>query len=240
MQADIEVLTSLRCHPCTVITALTTQDTRDVGRVLPQRKEDFLEQARWVLADMPVAAVKIGLLGSSEIAEAVAGLLRELPALPVVLDPVLAAGGGRELAREDLIAAIRSELLPLTAVLTPNIPEARTLAGGLENIFDCAEALRQLGCRHVLITGTHDGQSGRVVNRLYGSEGSETWEWERLPHSYHGSGCTLAAALAGFLALGKDMRVAAELAQRYTWEALRDGWALGHGQHLPNRQRRHD
>ncbi len=235
MQADIETLARLGCHACTLVTALTAQDTTNVRQVLPQQPADFLRQARLVIADLPVAVVKIGLLGSADIADAVAGVLsNELAGVPVVLDPVLAAGGGQALAREDLIRVIQQALLPLSYVLTPNLPEARQLADGLESPDDCAAQLRRRGCRHVLITGTH-AEDEEVVNRLYGPEGSSAWHWQRLPHEYHGSGCTLASALAAGLALGLDVGAACRLAQQFTWDALKSGHSLGKGQWLPDR-----
>lgn len=236
IQADIETLHSLGCHACTVVTALTVQDTCDVRAVLPQAAERLVEQAELVMADLPVAAVKIGLLGSAELVTAVAGLIRRLAPVPVVLDPVLAAGGGSELASEELVRRIRRELLPLTTVLTPNSPEARRLTG--ESSLDrSAAVLLEAGCQQVLITGTHEDDGEPVVNRLYGTDSSVSWQWPRLPHCYHGSGCTLAAALAGYLALGMSVREAAAAAQAFTWSALAAGWALGHGQHLPARGR---
>lgn len=234
-QADIETLSRLGCHPCTVVTALTAQDTRNVRQLWPQPPEAFLAQARLLVADLPPAIVKIGLLGSAEIALAVAGLLSdELAGVPVVLDPVLAAGGGKPLAREDLLRAIQETLLPLTAVLTPNIPEARQLAGGPETPDGCAARLLELGCQNVLITGTHSEES-EVVNRLYGPDGPRSWRWPRLPHEYHGSGCTLASAVAAGLAQGLTVEDACLEAQQFTWQALAGGHALGQGQWLPRR-----
>jgi hydroxymethylpyrimidine/phosphomethylpyrimidine kinase len=234
IQADIETLHRLGCHACTVITALTVQDSTNVRAVLPQSAQRLVEQAEAVMADMPIAAVKIGLLGSAELAAAVAGLVRRLGPVPLVLDPVLAAGGGTELAGEELIHRIRSDLLPFTTVLTPNSPEARRLAG--DTALDrCAAILLDAGCRHVLITGTHEDDDAPVTNRLYGSGGTASWRWPRLPHSYHGSGCTLASALAGHLALGRSVQQAAFGAQAFTWNALVAGRALGRGQHLPAR-----
>jgi len=235
VQADIETITRLGGHACTVVTALTAQDTRNVQAVWPQPGRDFLRQARLLAADLPIQAVKIGLLGSAEIALAVAGLLAdELAGIPVVLDPVLAAGGGQPLAREDLIEAIRRRLLPWTSVATPNIPEARCVAGGVEALDDCAAEWLRLGCGHVLITGTHS-DSGEVVNRLYGAGDDCAWAWPRLPHEYHGSGCTLAAALAAGLARGLGLVEACRQAQQFTWDALAAGFAPGHGQWLPKR-----
>lgn len=235
VQADIETLSRLGCYPCTVVTALTAQDTRNVRTILPQRGEDFLAQVRLLIEDLPIAVVKIGLLGSLAIAEAVGEVLRELPGIPVVLDPILAAGGGRELTQGGLIETLKTELLPLTTVLTPNTVEARRLAGGCENLDECARELRRLGCAHVLTTGTHE-EDETVVNRWYGPTGVQAFGWDRLPHSYHGSGCTLASALAGSLALGRDMATAMRESQQFTWLALKAGFALGRGQHLPNRR----
>ncbi|MDD5035786.1 MAG: hydroxymethylpyrimidine/phosphomethylpyrimidine kinase [Methylococcaceae bacterium] len=234
VQADIETLSGLGCHACTVVTALTAQDTANVRFLWPQQMDDFLEQARLLIADLPIDVVKIGLLGSAEIASAVGGLLeKELAGIPLVLDPILAAGGGRELARADLIEVIKTALLPKTCVLTPNIPEAQKLTGALDP-EDCAAELLRLGCRHVLITGTHETR-GNVVNRLYGPKETVHWQWERLPHEYHGSGCTLASALAAGLALGMTVEQAASQAQAYTWRSLEAACSLGRGQRLPRR-----
>lgn len=235
IQADLETIASMGCHGAPVITALTVQDTRDIKELLPLSPGLVAAQARAVLEDMPVAAVKIGLLGSVEVAEAVHTLLADYPDIPVVLDPVLATGGGTGLAGEDLIQAIRHLLLPHTWVLTPNSPEARRLAPEADSLDACAMALLEQGCRYVLITGTHE-PAPQVVNRLYGNHRRlEAYAWERLPHSYHGSGCTLASAIAGLLAQGQECLSAIHQAQEYTWEALRAGYRLGMGQHIPNR-----
>jgi hydroxymethylpyrimidine/phosphomethylpyrimidine kinase len=233
IQADIETIARFGCHPCTVVTALTVQDTRNVRRVLPQPPEDFLEQARALLADLPVAAVKIGLLGSVGIVRAVEELLAETAGVPVVLDPILAAGGGRNLAGSGLIAEIKARLIPRAALITPNTPEARTLSG-MANPDECAAALLALGCPNVLLTGTHeDGPD--VVNRWYRAGGVRPTRWPRLSGSYHGSGCTLASAVAAGLARGDGMERAVAEAQRFTWEALNRGWQPGQGQLLPDR-----
>jgi hydroxymethylpyrimidine/phosphomethylpyrimidine kinase len=234
LQADIETLSALGCRPCTVVTALTAQDTSNVVTILPQNKFDFLQQSRLLIADLPVSVVKIGLLGSSEIAMAVVELLKaELTGIPVVLDPVLAAGGGTPLAKEDLLDIIRHQLLPLTFVSTPNIPEARQLSV-MESPDECATVLMGFGCQQVFITGTHSS-SAEVVNRLYGPQGMKSWQWPRLPHEYHGSGCTLASALAAGLANGLAMELACLQAQQFTWDSLATGFPLGKGQWLPNR-----
>jgi hydroxymethylpyrimidine/phosphomethylpyrimidine kinase len=234
IQADIETLSHLGCHPCTVITALTVQDTRNVSRVLPQAPEDFLEQARFVLADLPVAAVKIGLLGSRDIAEAAAQVLDQLDgSVPVVLDPILAAGGGLNLADSGLVETVRRRLAPRALLMTPNIPEAQRLTGE-EDYDPQGRALLDLGCPHILLTGAH-ANSPDVINRWYSGAGVKSYRWPRLPAAYHGSGCTLASAAAACLAKGMSVEAAIQVALGYTWRSLHSGYALGQGQLLPNR-----
>ncbi len=239
--ADIETLVSLGCHPAPVITALTVQDTHDVHDLLPVDPELVLAQARAVLADLPVAAFKIGVLGSADNAAALHELLISHPDIPVVLDPVLAAGGGTALANGDLIEAIRDLLLPLTTVLTPNSIEARRLAPEADTLEACGMALLARGCRQVLLTGGHE-PADEVVNTLYGNNRRlESWRWPRLPGEHHGSGCTLATAIAALLAQVQRpdsepaMLSALYRAQHYTWRSLQAGYRAGHGQMIPNR-----
>lgn len=235
IQADIETLASLRCHAATVVTALTVQDTRDVQRMVPIEPGFVIEQARAVLEDMPVAAVKIGVLGSVENVQAIHTVLVDYPELPVVLDPILSAGGGTELATRDIAQAMLTLLLPQTTVLTPNGCEARRLAPEADTLDACAMALLDRGCKLVLITGGHEN-SAQVVNRLYGNHRMlDSFRWPRLPDTFHGSGCTLAAAIAGLIAQGQEPRSVLHRAQEYTWTALDRGQRLGMGQLLPDR-----
>jgi len=235
IQADIESLASLGCHAAPVITALTIQDTRDVLESTPLKADQVTAQARAVLDDMPVAAFKIGMLGSAENVQAIHEIVRDYPDLPLVLDPVLASGSGTELGTAGLLAAVRSLLLPCTTVLTPNSLEARALAAHTESLDDCALTLLEQGAEYVLITGTHE-DSPQVVNTLYHEQQLlESFTWERLPHSYHGSGCTLAACTAGLLAHGLAPFQAVNEAQDFTWNALRQGYRPGQGQYLPDR-----
>jgi len=235
IQADIEALASQGCHAATVITALTTQDTRDVSDFRPLEVADVIAQARAVLEDMPVAVIKLGMLGSVENVEAVHTILTDYPQIPVVIDPVLASGHGVTLGGQGIIEAMKTLLLPLTTVLTPNSLEARALATGADTLDACAQALMDHGVEYLLVTGSHE-RTPAVVNRLYHNNRLlETFTWERLPHSYHGSGCTLAASIAGLLAQGLEPFTAFHEAQDYTWNALRRGYRPGLGQHLPHR-----
>ncbi|MGR9036768.1 MAG: bifunctional hydroxymethylpyrimidine kinase/phosphomethylpyrimidine kinase [Gammaproteobacteria bacterium] len=234
IQADIETLASHQCRACSVITALTVQDTKNVHSVIPLNPDDFLSQARIVLEDLPVSAVKIGLIADKRIALCIETLLKENPRLPVVLDPVLAAGGGANLADSELLDTLVDKLLPLTTVLTPNSQEARKLTG--ENDLDrCGLLLLEKGCDYVLITGAHENDP-IVSNRLFHrGRQTEIFDWDRLPESYHGSGCTLSSSIAALLAQGIETFTAILEAQEYTWNALNAGWRPGKGQHLPNR-----
>lgn len=235
IQADIEAIASMGCHAAPVITALTVQDTQQVIDYTPVDTSVLIAQARAVLEDMPVAAIKIGMLGDVSVIETIHTLISDYPNIPVVLDPVLVGGGGGKLSNQAVIDAIIHLLLPQTTVLTPNSIEARVLASEADNLDACGQDLLDKGCEFVLLTGTHE-EAEHVENRLFGNRRLlETFTWERLPHSYHGSGCTLAAAIAGLLAQGLEPFTAIHEAQEYTWEALRNGYRVGMGQLLPNR-----
>ncbi len=235
LQADIEALAANACHALPILTSLTIQDTRNVLKIEPLSADLIREQADTVLADIPVAAFKIGLLGSVQIIEAVKNILMRYPNIPVIFDPILAAGGGKNLTDQDIRQAMKELLLPLTTLLTPNSQEARLLTESGKDLDTTAKILLDQGCKYVLITGTHE-HTPEVVNILYG-EGrvlSRT-HWARLAGSYHGSGCTLASAIAARLARGEDMLTATQAAQAYSWQTLQRGYQPGRGQALPNR-----
>lgn len=239
MQADILTLASMGCHPLSVLTAVTVQDTMGVEGVQPLDAEWVADQARCLLEDMPVDAFKIGVLGSIENIAAIAEILSDYPDVPLVLDPVLASGRGEELATEEMLHALRELLLPRTTILTPNSTEARRLADGDDDgeltLPMCAQRLIEMGCEYVLITGTHE-PTAQVINTLYGRNGVvRTDSWDRLPGSYHGSGCTLASAIAALLANGLELPEAVREAQDYTWHALAKAYRPGMGQFLPDR-----
>jgi len=235
LAADIGTLMSLGCHPAPVVTTVTVQDTTNVKSFTPLLPSLVIAQARAVLEDMGVAAIKIGMVGSVENVEAIHSILHDYPTLPVVLDPILRAGGGTPLADEDLTQAILELLLPLVTVLTPNSLEARIFAPGADTLDACAHQILERGCDYVLITGTHE-RTEQVINTLYGNRRTlESFTWNRLGHVYHGSGCTLASAIAALLAQGMDPLAAAREAQEYTWATLRYGYRAGMGQLLPDR-----
>ncbi|NOT11571.1 MAG: hydroxymethylpyrimidine/phosphomethylpyrimidine kinase [Methylococcaceae bacterium] len=233
-QADIETLVSHHCHAASVITALTEQDTSNVKKLIPQSPSDIVSQAHTVLNDLPVKAFKIGLIGHHETVVALHSVIKNYPEIPVILDPVLAAGGGAALSNQLLITAIIDLLLPYTTVLTPNSQEARKLTG-LTDLQECGLSLLDKGCNTVLITGTHESTPA-VSNQVFQQQRCvQTSSWPRLPASYHGSGCTLAASIAGLMAHGLNVLAAIDEAQKYTWQTLNAAYQPGRGQHVPDR-----
>ena len=235
LQADIEALIAQGCHAAPTVTALTVQDTVDVSDFRVLDREWVLAQANKVISDMPVSAVKLGMLGSVEMADTALELMLRLPNVPLVCDPVLRAGGGGSLGKDDVGFAIRERLFPVAAIATPNLPEARILAELPDGSADECAAKLLPHIRHLLITGGH-GDEAEIHNRLYCADGSQhDFTCPRLPGSYHGSGCTLASTLAGRLALGEELVSAVRSSLDYTWRTLRDAEQPGHGQYVPRR-----
>ena len=241
IQADLLTLASMGCHPLSVITALTVQDTRGVEGLLPVDADWVVDQARSILEDMPVDAFKIGVMGSVENIAAIAEIVSDYPDVPLILDPVLASGRGDEFATDEMTHALCELLLPQTTVLTPNSMELRRLTaddGDEENERSSEQNAARLiaaGCEYVLVTGTHEN-TPQVINTLYGKDGVvRSDSWPRLSGSYHGSGCTLASAIAALLANGLDLTDAVREAQDYTWQALKKAYRPGMGQFLPDR-----
>jgi hydroxymethylpyrimidine/phosphomethylpyrimidine kinase len=240
MQADILTLASMGCHPLSVITAITVQDTMGVEGVSPIEAEWVADQARALLEDMPVDAFKIGVLGSVENIAAIAEIIADYPNIPLILDPVLASGRGDELSSDEMTHALRELLLPQTTIVTPNSLEARRLAEADDDeeepsLAVCAERLLDAGAEYVLITGTHES-TPQVVNTLYNKAGVVRVDtWPRLPGKFHGSGCTLASAIAAMLANGLELPDAVREAQDYTWHALAKAFRPGMGQAIPDR-----
>lgn len=239
IMADGEAIAACGGWALTVPTALTMQDCRDVHRVVPVPAE-LIREMTARLSGFRLAAIKVGLLASRETLDAVVDIIKARPGIPVVVDPVLKAGGGKELSTSAMVEVFRSRLLPLVDILTPNRLELERLAG-TEPQDDEARArqLMALGCRAVLVTGSDDPDrdvpQDVVEQVLYASEQNRAWRWPRLAGRFHGSGCTLAAALAARLAAGESLEVACEQAQRFTWQALAKAWQPGNAQALPRR-----
>lgn len=239
LQADILTVCGMGCHGMSVVTAITVQDTTGVSDVMPVSADLVSAQARKLLSDVRVAAIKVGVIGSYDNAVAIGAVAREHPDIPLILDPVMNSGRGDPLGTGDIGAALLEHLVPIATVVTPNSVEARLLAGdhsgGDLDLDVCAARLLERGAQYVLITGTHE-PSRPVINTLHARSGKVRQDrWKRLPGEYHGSGCTLASAIAAALANGLPLEEAVREAQEYTWHALQAGFRAGKGQHLPDR-----
>jgi hydroxymethylpyrimidine/phosphomethylpyrimidine kinase len=235
MAADLQATSALGAHPAPVITSLTVQDTANAYRVDAVDPGLVAEQARAVLADLDVAAIKIGLLADAGIGEAVAEVLEENPTPPVVIDPVLVAAGGAKLAERSLETVLMERLFPLATLLTPNALELRRLGGETGDRDARARRLLATGADWVLAKGADEDTPG-VENALYGpGDFVEVSRWRRLPGDYHGSGCTLASAISALLATGAAVQRAVAEGQKYTYECLMQAYRPGRGQFIPRR-----
>ena len=234
VQADIEAIVAQGAVAFSVVTALTVQDTTNVRQVQAVSAA-LLEQAlAALLADCRVDAVKIGLVGDVTQVPVIAAALDRL-AVPVVLDPVLRAGGGAELANAALQAALRCDLLPRVTLLTPNAAEARRLSG-CASVDDAGVALLAAGARAVLVTGGDEPTAGVQDCLFLPGQPPQTFSAARLDGGFHGAGCTLASAIAARLALGEPLPRAIDEARRFTHRALQQAQALGQGRRIPRRR----
>lgn len=232
--ADIQAVTAAGAHPMPVATLITAQSLRRVGRVAPLDAALVCEQIEVTLEDIAPAAVKIGALGSGDIAAAVAGLLqRRLDGIPVVLDPVLVATSGDALGEAALPSVMRDALLPLTTLLTPNEDELNALTGDGSAEARAAELVAR-GTDYVLATGLEDGEHLRDV--LVGAQGAVTeLSSPRLPGEFHGSGCSLSSYCAAHLALGKSVSDAVRAAHADAAGALANALDFGYEVKVPAR-----
>jgi hydroxymethylpyrimidine/phosphomethylpyrimidine kinase len=229
IQADLKAFARCGVHGMTAITAITAQNTVAVTAVHAIPGEVIVEQVRAVVEDIGVDAVKIGMLGTRETIEAVGEALDLVGGAPVVLDPVMVAESGARLLDEDAQEALRTRLLPRAAVVTPNVPEARVLAGAeASKAEELVKAVHALGPRAVVLTGGHREEATDLF-----FDGARLVEipGERFESgSAHGSGCTHSSALAAHLALGLDPVDAARAAKAIASAAVRDGLTtVGHG-----------
>jgi hydroxymethylpyrimidine/phosphomethylpyrimidine kinase len=234
IQADIKTVTMLDAFAATAITALTAQNTLGVFAVLPIAPGFIRRQIEVVLDDIGADAVKTGMLHDGQVIETVAAVLAERAAdVPLVVDPVMVAKGGAPLIEPGAIEALKHLLVPRAAVLTPNLPEAEILLGRTIDSFaamqNAAESLLDLGCRAVLLKGGH--LAGEVVyDILATASGLRVWQSPRIDSRHtHGTGCTLASAIAAGLAQGLPVEAAVERARDYVRRAIASAPGLGRG-----------
>lgn len=238
IQADIQAITALGCHPLPVLTCLTVQDTHNVYGAEPVDADLIHRQLLRLEGDTPIHAVKTGALGGESVIQVLTEFLDNREPIPYVLDPVIKAAGGGELADEKLVEAMLDQLFPLASVVTPNGPELEQL-GGSPDETTSARTLLSYGCGAVLATGGH-GTGEFIENRLFRADGQDrSWQQERIGGEYHGSGCTLAAGISAGMARGQALETAIETGQDFVADSIRSALRVGGGQPVPDRSHHH-
>lgn len=233
--ADIKTISTLGGFPAAAITSITYQNTTGVFGAEHQTAATLRAQVEPVIRDLDIVAAKTGMLPTAEIVAEVARLFREEPLPAPVVDPVMVSTSGHDLIGEDAFDILKTQLLPVARVVTPNIPEAERLVDfSIESEADmhrAAEAIRRLGARAVLVKGGHRAIQHQAVDVLL----DESGRFVELREEYinageiHGSGCTLSAAIAAYLGKGMTLEDAIQAAKKYVTEAIRTAPQIGHG-----------
>ncbi|MBW3670305.1 MAG: bifunctional hydroxymethylpyrimidine kinase/phosphomethylpyrimidine kinase [Acidobacteria bacterium] len=231
IQADLKAIGSRSVHAATAITAVTAQNSREVTDVFPLPVEIVAAQIDAVMRDLSPSVFKIGMLGTAELTKLVARKIEEWKPRHVVLDPVMIASSGARLLESDAVAALCSSLMPHSTIVTPNWPEAEELVGRSlgtrEDLREAALAFREMGARAVLFKGGH-WPGSEVIDTLIADEQIVEFRNRRIEAAEgHGTGCTLAAAIAAGLALGEPLAEACRVAVTIVHEALEDRYAVG-------------
>lgn len=228
LQADLKTFTALGVYGASVVTALTAQNTRGVTGAMAVPPDFIALQMEAVASDLSIGAAKTGMLGDTTTVMAVAAAVRRHAIAPLVVDPVMVATSGDVLLAPDAIDSVRREMLPLAAIITPNLPEAAKLLGAEAarseaEMEDQARRLLTLGPRAVLIKGGH-GQGVEAIDVLVTREGAQRYAKPRIDtRNTHGTGCTLAAAITAYLAKGAPLGDAVAAAKDFLWQALQSG-----------------
>ena len=231
IQADLKAFAAHRVHGLSAIAALTAQNTRGVSAVHVPPIEFLQAQIEACFADFQIHVVKLGMLANAEVIRAVADALERHRPAHVILDPVMVATSGARLLEESALQAMRERLLPLATLVTPNTPEAELLVGRSITDADDAERAAALllaqGAAAVLLKGGHLQEGDRVIDRFYDGVSSEEYRHARLPVDAHGTGCTLASAIAAQLCNGLTLANACEAAIDYVARGLHQGYLPG-------------
>ena len=233
IQADLKTFAALNVYGVSAVTAVTAQNTVAVSAVWPVPARGVYAQVEAVLSDIPVNAVKTGMLAEAEIVEAVADSLERFPVPHLVVDPVMVASSGRSLLRESGRDTMRKRLFPLARLVTPNLAEVEALTGifprTLRDIEEAGRRILDMGPEWVLLKGGH-GEGETITDWLIGREGKQAFTGKRLHGcASHGTGCTLSAAIAAFLARGVSLPDAVYSAREYLVGAMRTGFFPGQG-----------
>ena len=233
IQADIKTMMANGVYAMSAITALTAQNTTGVTAIQNATAEFLGQELDCIFTDIFPDAVKIGMVSESDLIRMIAKKLRQYQAKNIVVDPVMVATSGAKLLQDDALHALRTRLIPLASIITPNIPEAELLTG--MRILDAAAAdrailsLRRMGSPAVLLKGGHLDEGECVIDRYDDGHADATFMHDRLPIEGHGTGCTLASAIAANLCRGMAMPAAVEAATDYIERALRGGYRPGRG-----------
>jgi hydroxymethylpyrimidine kinase / phosphomethylpyrimidine kinase / thiamine-phosphate diphosphorylase len=239
IQADLKMFSALGVYGCTAITAVTAQNTKDVSKIFEVSPFIVEQQIRSVMTDMPPNAIKIGMVYSNAIIEAVYRSVKKTSQIPIVLDPILAAGTGAKLLRSDAYKSFVSKLIPLSTLITPNRMEAEKLAGIIikteNDAIEAAKKIWKLGAENVLIKGGHVG-SAEVTDILLDTTGNITkFTNPRVEvRELHGSGCNFSSAVAAYLAKGIILSEACKMANEYVHVAIKNSTKIGKGLPIAN------
>lgn len=236
IQADIKAMSATGSFACSVITAITSQNTQGVSAIFPIPLDHVASQLDAVFSDLNVAAVKVGMLADSNIIKVVADKINQYQPKYLVIDPVMVATSGDLLLEQSAISTLKEALIPLADIITPNLPEGAALTGkpvpeSEADMQDMVEELRSLGAKAVLLKGGHLEQDENSNDLLILPASTALISAKRFPtKNTHGTGCTLSSAIASYLAQGNDLTQSVELGKRYISEAIAHADQLNVGQ----------
>lgn len=228
IQADIKTISALGCYATSVLTALPVQNTQGVKNIFPIPIEAVAEQLDAIMEDIVPDAIKIGMVHTPQLVDTIVTVLERYPDIPVVFDPVMVATSGHRLIEEQTIDTIIEKLLPLSAVITPNMDEAAIIAKmKVETVKDmelAGKSIKQLGCKNILLKGGHQ-KTAMITSLLLDEKNNyHSFEFNKIEtNNTHGSGCTLSSAIASYIAQGKDLSEAVALGQEYVFNAIQSG-----------------
>ena len=233
IQADIKTVTSLGCYAMTAVTAVTTQNTTGVKGIVSIRPTEISKQIEFTVKDIRPKAIKIGMLQSKQVIQAVKNSLNKIKIKKIVLDPVMVAKGGTKLINNDAINHLKNKLMKKILLITPNIPEAEILTNtkinSVKDMIIAGKILIHLGARNVLIKGGHLNTS-KMYDILLNKKTIKVFQSKKYrSQNTHGTGCTLSSAIATHLSCGKDLIKSCELGIKYVNEAIKSNLNLGKG-----------
>tara|TARA_B110000014_G_C20126756_1_gene601125 strand:+ start:5370 stop:6149 length:780 start_codon:yes stop_codon:yes gene_type:complete len=232
IQADIETIKSLNCHPVTLITCLTSQNTYEFKNLIPVDSNFFREQANLLISDVNIDYIKIGAIGSINIANEIIKILKKIKK-KVILDPIISASMGGKLTHSKLQKKIKEEIFPLSYLITPNADEAIKFSKGIN--LQNPDWTFSINSKNILLKDIHPKEN-RIINQLYLSNKlSKQWSIKRSPKNYHGTGCTLAAGISAFLAQKNNLEKSIDLALKFVKYSMKDSFELGKGQRILRR-----